>query len=93
MIPADRKKMSDLRDEVTRWQTIAMDALDMYSDLLTAAGVQGHSFFRKNSHEMHDSIVARISCLSKRAVVKQITLDKSKPTHGGYPSDPEPEAS
>lgn len=76
MTPLERSRFERLSRELQQWKVSALNAMDRYSDLLTAAGVKGHAFFTYNSSLTHQQAVDRLQSLVADHSVPVLDLSK-----------------
>ncbi len=65
-----------LSQEVRKWKNTALNIMDRYSDLLTAAGITGHAFFTEDMDDVHEQAVTRLEGLVRRRKAKPLVLPK-----------------
>ena len=83
MTPSELKKMDKLQKELGRWKVTALNIMDRYSDLLTAAGVTGHEFFMYNAKNVHERAVRHLESITGKGAIPLLDLSK-----GDKPSEP-----
>lgn len=69
-------ELQRLAEEVRRWKNTCLNMMDRYSDLLTAAGVRGHSFFTEDMDDMHEEAKVRLAFAIKQSRMETLQLPR-----------------
>lgn len=67
-------ELQRVSQDLRRWKNTATNIMDRYSDLLTAAGITGFSFFQEDIDDLHDIAVKRIEGIVRRRKVEPLGL-------------------